>query len=108
MNFLEANEAQVQAEHHKPEFAAHDHNHDHHIQIPKRIVTTVTQLENETSDESIELTGCAGSWFCNPTAWGHRIIAICLMCMLGFGSYFCYDNPGALIVSCRQKVALES
>ena len=26
----------------------------------------------------------------------HRVIALTLMCLLGFGSYFCFDNPGAL------------
>ncbi len=25
-----------------------------------------------------------------------RIIALVMMCLLGFGSYFCFDNPGAL------------
>ena len=26
----------------------------------------------------------------------HRLIALVFMCLLGFGSYFCFDNPGAL------------
>jgi len=26
----------------------------------------------------------------------HRVFALALMCLLGFGSYFCFDNPGAL------------
>eukprot|EP00095_Tigriopus_kingsejongensis_P003253 maker-scaffold69_size418775-snap-gene-2.22 protein:Tk03253 transcript:maker-scaffold69_size418775-snap-gene-2.22-mRNA-1 annotation:"hypothetical protein DAPPUDRAFT_59685" len=47
-------------------------------------------------DEDLGLTGCAGSCCCHPRSLGHRIIALVLMCMLGFGSYFCYDNPGAL------------
>ena len=25
-----------------------------------------------------------------------RLMALILMCLLGFGSYFCFDNPGAL------------
>lgn len=43
-----------------------------------------------------ELEGWEGSCFCHPQALAHRIIALTLMCLLGFGSYFCYDNPGAL------------
>jgi len=48
---------------------------------------------------AIELTGCAGSCFCHPESKCHRALALLLMCILGFGSYFCYDNPGALQVS---------
>ncbi|KAI8041584.1 major facilitator superfamily domain-containing protein 1 [Drosophila gunungcola] len=33
---------------------------------------------------------------CNPASRGHRFMALVFMCLLGFGSYFCYDNPGAL------------
>ncbi|KAJ8952492.1 hypothetical protein NQ318_003288 [Aromia moschata] len=34
--------------------------------------------------------------FCHPQGTGHRFIALIFMCFLGFGSYFCYDNPAAL------------
>lgn len=40
--------------------------------------------------------GVAGSFCCHPQRFGHRITALVLMCLLGFGSYFCFDNPGAL------------
>ena len=43
-----------------------------------------------------ELTGCWAGPLCHPRAFLHRMIALSLMCVLGFGSYFCYDNPGAL------------
>ena len=43
-----------------------------------------------------ELTGCWAGPLCHPRAFVHRMIALTLMCVLGFGSYFCYDNPGAL------------
>jgi hypothetical protein len=43
--------------------------------------------------------GFAGSCFCHPKAFCHRLIALALMCLLGFGSYFCFDNPGALQVN---------
>ncbi|XP_030241384.1 major facilitator superfamily domain-containing protein 1 [Drosophila navojoa] len=33
---------------------------------------------------------------CAPTSKPHRFLALLFMCLLGFGSYFCYDNPGAL------------
>ncbi|KAK7593110.1 hypothetical protein V9T40_007862 [Parthenolecanium corni] len=32
----------------------------------------------------------------HPNHWLQKIVALSLMCVLGFGSYFCYDNPGAL------------
>ena len=48
------------------------------------------------SDVELELDGCAGSAFCHPQAFLHRVFALILMCLLGFGSYFCFDNPGAL------------
>lgn len=64
-----------------------------------------------------QVTGCGGSACCNPSSGCHRFIALILMCLIGFGefllqsneccgnaiitlvsigSYFCYDNPGAL------------
>jgi len=33
---------------------------------------------------------------CHPQRFGHRMFALTLMSLLGFGSYFCFDNPGAL------------
>ncbi|XP_041985206.1 major facilitator superfamily domain-containing protein 1-like [Aricia agestis] len=36
-----------------------------------------------------------GSW-CHPANKIHRFFALLLMCFLCFGSYFCYDTPGAL------------
>ncbi|XP_030382970.1 major facilitator superfamily domain-containing protein 1 isoform X2 [Scaptodrosophila lebanonensis] len=33
---------------------------------------------------------------CDPTSMPHRFLALLFMCLLGFGSYFCYDNPAAL------------
>ena len=32
----------------------------------------------------------------DPTKPFYRYFALIFMCMLGFGSYFCYDNPAAL------------
>ncbi|XP_059481989.1 major facilitator superfamily domain-containing protein 1-like [Neocloeon triangulifer] len=33
---------------------------------------------------------------CSPAHISSRACALLLMCILGFGSYFCYDNPAAL------------
>ncbi|CAG9797126.1 unnamed protein product [Chironomus riparius] len=33
---------------------------------------------------------------CNPRKAYYRFIALIFMCLVGFASYFCYDNPGAL------------
>ncbi|KAF7660405.1 hypothetical protein LDENG_00282370 [Lucifuga dentata] len=33
---------------------------------------------------------------CDPSTLLHRIVVLVFMCFLGFGSYFCYDNPAAL------------
>lgn len=32
----------------------------------------------------------------DPRSAPHRYIALTLICLLGFGNYFCYDTPGAL------------
>ncbi|XP_022124494.1 major facilitator superfamily domain-containing protein 1 [Pieris rapae] len=39
--------------------------------------------------------GTPTSW-CHPAHRVHRFFALLLMCFLCFGSYFCYDTPGAL------------
>ena len=46
----------------------------------------------------IDTPGYSGSFVCNPTSMCHKGMALVLMCSMGFGSYFCYDNPGALQV----------
>uniref|UniRef100_A0A669F9I1 Lysosomal dipeptide transporter MFSD1 n=1 Tax=Oreochromis niloticus TaxID=8128 RepID=A0A669F9I1_ORENI len=33
---------------------------------------------------------------CDPSHLLHRLVVLFFMCFLGFGSYFCYDNPAAL------------
>ncbi|KAJ8917453.1 hypothetical protein NQ315_005500 [Exocentrus adspersus] len=53
-----------------------------------------TNLLSESEDED-ETKGCF-NFFCHPRRGGHRFIALIFMCFLGFGSYFCYDNPAAL------------
>lgn len=43
------------------------------------------------SEDEIALQGC-----CSPKRAPYRFLGLALMCLLGFGSYFCFDNPGAL------------
>lgn len=40
--------------------------------------------------------GCGSTLLCDPTRWLHRYFVLIFMCLLSFGSYFCYDNPTAL------------
>ncbi|XP_060516702.1 major facilitator superfamily domain-containing protein 1-like isoform X2 [Cylas formicarius] len=41
---------------------------------------------------------------CHPNGGFHRFIALIFMCTLGIGSYFCYDNPGALQEHMKQDL----
>ncbi|CRK94234.1 CLUMA_CG007749, isoform A [Clunio marinus] len=50
--------------------------------------------ENERSYNDNELEDTSGC--CNPSKTWYRFIALIFMCLVGFASYFCYDNPGAL------------
>ncbi|XP_017095734.2 lysosomal dipeptide transporter MFSD1 [Drosophila bipectinata] len=45
---------------------------------------------------------------CDPTSTPHRFLALLFMCLLGFGSYFCYDNPGALQDVFQKELDLNS
>ncbi|XP_043262920.1 major facilitator superfamily domain-containing protein 1-like [Colletes gigas] len=45
----------------------------------------------DTSDDEIALQG-----FCSPKKLPFRCLGLVLMCLLGFGSVFCFDNPSAL------------
>jgi hypothetical protein len=66
---------------------------------PYRTISTSNQpvvVQAEVDD--LGLTGCGASFCCDPRSRFHRFIALVLMCLLGFGSYFCFDNPGALQV----------
>ncbi|KAL0105712.1 hypothetical protein PUN28_015880 [Cardiocondyla obscurior] len=54
-------------------------------------------VESSSSDNLIRsedeeaLQGC-----CSPKKMPYRFLGLALMCLLGFGSYFCFDNPAAL------------
>lgn len=53
---------------------------------------------NEDPEPEIVLTGCGASALCDPRRMPHRFIALFLMCLLGFGSTFCYDTPGKHLI----------
>ncbi|XP_055371867.1 major facilitator superfamily domain-containing protein 1 [Condylostylus longicornis] len=63
------------------------------------------QTDNELDPE---LTGCGATACCNPFSKVHRFIALIFMCLLGFGSYFCYDNPGALQDHFKEDLSLST
>ncbi|XP_076139062.1 lysosomal dipeptide transporter MFSD1 [Alosa pseudoharengus] len=44
----------------------------------------------------------------DPAHWLHRIVVLVFMCFLGFGSYFCYDNPAALQTQVIQDMKLNT
>ncbi|XP_063763228.1 major facilitator superfamily domain-containing protein 1 isoform X2 [Eleginops maclovinus] len=45
---------------------------------------------------------------CDPGHLLHRIVVLVFMCFLGFGSYFCYDNPAALQTQVIQDLDLNT
>uniref|UniRef100_A0A8C9ZPZ1 Lysosomal dipeptide transporter MFSD1 n=1 Tax=Sander lucioperca TaxID=283035 RepID=A0A8C9ZPZ1_SANLU len=45
---------------------------------------------------------------CDPSHILHRVIVLIFMCFLGFGSYFCYDNPAALQTQVIQDLSLNT
>ncbi|RNA16812.1 major facilitator superfamily domain-containing 1 isoform X2 [Brachionus plicatilis] len=50
----------------------------------------IIQIRDSEDSESL------GSRICNPRKAFYRYFALIFMCLLSFGSYFCYDNPAAL------------
>ncbi|XP_029026800.1 major facilitator superfamily domain-containing protein 1 isoform X2 [Betta splendens] len=45
---------------------------------------------------------------CDPSRLPHRVVVLVFMCFLGFGSYFCYDNPAALQTQVLQDLSLNT
>lgn len=51
----------------------------------------------EDGSEETKMEEPVNNWAaCDPRAALHRYIFLIFLCFLGFGSYFCYDLPGAL------------
>ncbi|XP_032529860.1 major facilitator superfamily domain-containing protein 1-like [Danaus plexippus] len=53
-------------------------------------------MDNPESSSSTRLNQDPPTSWCHPAHRVHRFLALILMCFLCFGSYFCYDTPGAL------------
>ncbi|XP_068613400.1 lysosomal dipeptide transporter MFSD1-like [Brachionichthys hirsutus] len=52
--------------------------------------------------------GRAMPLLCDPRHLPHRLVVLLFMCFLGFGSYFCYDNPAALQFEVIQDLKLNT
>ncbi|KAK8788969.1 hypothetical protein V5799_021255, partial [Amblyomma americanum] len=50
----------------------------------------------EQDDVVVRRLGNCASAFCDPRTRAHRLIVLFFLCFLAFGSYYCFDNPGAL------------
>ena len=61
------------------------------------------QVQISSNDDQYE-----GSALCDPRSFIHRLMALILMCLLGFGSYFCFDNPGALQTSIKDAMHINT
>ena len=71
-------------------------------------VESSTINASDDSQTEVELKGCGASALCDPRRMPHRFIALFLMCLLGFGSTFCYDNPGALQDNLRSDMGINT
>ena len=86
---------------HVPIMASHSQSQEFIDDLFSEVTSGVIpsqDVEEEKSENEIVLDGCGGSWFCHPNKMGYKVLGLIFMCMLGFGSYFCFDNPGALQV----------
>uniref|UniRef100_A0A3B3BX02 Lysosomal dipeptide transporter MFSD1 n=1 Tax=Oryzias melastigma TaxID=30732 RepID=A0A3B3BX02_ORYME len=70
-------------------------------------------LEEDDESSSGERGSASGadrqmSAICDPSRALHRVVVLTFMCFLGFGSYFCYDNPAALQTQVIQDLNLNT
>ncbi|XP_030237357.1 lysosomal dipeptide transporter MFSD1 [Gadus morhua] len=65
-------------------------------------------LGNVNGESEAEEPGKQMSAISDPTRLLHRIVVLIFMCFLGFGSYFCYDNPAALQTDVVQDMNLNT
>ena len=64
--------------------------------INRNRTTSTASYQNVDPPALPEEEEYQGNCLTDPRSFCHRLIALILMCLLGFGSYFCFDNPGAL------------
>ncbi|XP_051934630.1 major facilitator superfamily domain-containing protein 1 isoform X2 [Hippocampus zosterae] len=65
----------------------------------------------EDSLPGVEESGHVGTplpAICDPAHVLHRVVVLVFMCFLGFGSYFCYDNPASLQTEVLQDLNLNT
>uniref|UniRef100_T1INA2 Lysosomal dipeptide transporter MFSD1 n=1 Tax=Strigamia maritima TaxID=126957 RepID=T1INA2_STRMM len=73
--------------------------------VDRKPVRPINESNNETETE---LSGCGATLCCNPYRPFHRFVTVIFMCFLSFGSYFCYDNPGALQTSIKNVMGIST
>lgn len=66
------------------------------------------ESSRESSGLPREPPGGSVHLLCDPFRLPHRLIVLALMCFLGFGSYFCYDNPAALQTQVQRDMKLNT
>ena len=67
---------------------------------------TKQTVENGLDEDTADF-GCLGSSAaCNPFKKVHRFLVLPLVCLLSFGSYYCYDNPAALAPQFKNDLGL--
>ena len=74
------------------------------VMPPEEIQFPSDSDSDEENDEIVTIPGRGGSLCCHPQKFTQRMLVLFLMCLLGFGSYFCFDNPGALQVRLTCKL----
>ncbi|XP_002062411.4 major facilitator superfamily domain-containing protein 1 [Drosophila willistoni] len=75
--------------------------------VPGGPDTDVDEERRITNTQDNELNLPSGGC-CMPSSTMHRFLALIFMCLLGFGSYFCYDSPGALQSDFKRDLDLSS
>lgn len=60
------------------------------------------------ASEPEQLTACGASVCCDPRRNCHRFVVLIFMCFLCFGSFFCYDNPGALQTNIKNDMKVNA
>lgn len=46
--------------------------------------------------------------FTNPKRYGHLLIILICICILGFGNYFCYDSPSAIEIQIEKAMSIDT
>ncbi|CAO1362935.1 unnamed protein product [Diamesa hyperborea] len=80
-------------------------NDDARTPILQDVVDTHQYDDNELSQDSGAIS-CAN--ICNPRSTFYRFFGLIFMCLVGFASYFCYDNPGALQDNFKSDLGLNT